>query len=76
MPIEDRIESAEYFSYSDPELSKRLRDFYNVNFVAQVKPKDRKSWSLRDAGREKGFSVRNAANIARQLIEVRAKLRK
>lgn len=74
MPIEDRIDAAEYLSSINPELSKKLRDFHNVNFTSLVKPKDRKSWSPRDAGREKGFSVRNAAGIAKQLIEMKISL--
>lgn len=53
-----------------PDITADLLDFRNVVFVAEVKPEKRKSWSPHDPGREKGFSVRNAAKIARQLLEI------
>jgi hypothetical protein len=40
-----------------------------VKVTAEVKPENRKSWSPRDPGREKGFSVRNAAKFAKLYIE-------
>lgn len=66
-PIE-RTQDAENFKYSDPDLAHMLLDFRNVKVTAEVKSENRKSWSPHDPGREKGFSVRNAAKVTKQFL--------
>lgn len=67
----ERIFEARWVGDSDPKLRKMILDFKNVVGTTEVRPENRKSWSPRDAGREKGFSVRNAARVARLLVDVR-----
>lgn len=68
----ERKTDAEHYRFFNPDLADALLDFRNVEVTAEVSPENRKSWSPRDPGREKGFSVRNAAKIARQYLEMNA----
>ena len=64
----ERKSDAAHLRFTRPDLAEALLDFRNVKVTAEVSPENRKSWSPRDPGREKGFSVRNAAIVARQCI--------
>lgn len=66
--VTERKMDAKHYRLIEPELADALLDFRHVKVTAEVKPEDRKSWSPHDPGREKGFSVRNAAKIAQLLI--------
>lgn len=65
---EERKSDAEGFRETCPKLAKLILDFSGT-VTAEIKPEDRKSWSPRNPGREKGFSVRNASNIAKLLLK-------
>lgn len=64
----ERKAEAKYFRRIDPDLAAALLDFRDCHWTAEVRPENRKRWSPHDPGREKGFSVRNAAKIAHLLI--------
>jgi hypothetical protein len=65
----ERKDISRGFRYTDPDIAEALLDFRHP-VIAEVRPEKRKAWSPRDPGREKGFSVRNAANAARQLVKM------
>lgn len=59
---------ASWLKESDPYFARLLRNKpWLVKGYVDVKPEDRKSWGPKDAGRDKGFSVRNSAKVAREL---------
>jgi hypothetical protein len=59
---------ASWVEDSDPKLAWLLKNKpWLVQCNVEVKPEDRKSWNPKDAGRGKGFSVRNSAKVAREL---------
>lgn len=68
----ERKSDAEQFRCTNPDLADALLDFRNVKVTAEVSPDNRKSWSPRDPGREKGFSVRNAATAVGQYLKMTA----
>ena len=70
LPAAERKSLAKSMRLTDPDIASALLDFRNCPVTAEVPPEDRKSWSPHDPGREKGFSVRNAAKVARQLLEI------
>jgi glucuronate isomerase len=60
---------ASWVEDSDPKLARILKKKpWLVQCHVEVKPEDRKSWKPKDAGRDKGFSVRNSAKVAQELI--------
>ena len=62
---------ASWFKDSDPRFARLLRyKPWLVKCYVEVKPEDRKSWKPKDAGRGKGFSVRNSAKVARELANL------
>jgi len=66
--VKERMSDAEQFRFSNPDLADALLDFRNVKVTTEVRPDNRKSWSPRDPGREKGFPVRNATVFVFQLL--------
>jgi hypothetical protein len=72
LSVAERKSDARFLRDYQPDIAAALLDFRYTVFVAEVKPENRKSWSPHDPGREKGFSVRNAAKIARQYLEMTA----
>jgi hypothetical protein len=70
LPAAERKSFAKSVRQTDPDIASALLDFRNCPVTAEVPPERRKRWSPHDPGREKGFSVRNAAKIARQLLEI------
>ena len=66
----ERKVDAEHYRCYNPDLSDALLDFKNVKVTAEISPENRKSWSPRDLGHRKGFSVRNAAKIVKQYLDM------
>ena len=63
----ERIKEARFIKDEYRDIYYDLISFRKLKITSEVKPENRKSWSPNDPGREKGFSVRNAAEVSRQL---------
>mgnify|MGYP001162889693 FL=1 len=66
----ERMREAKMVKSVCPGFYNALVSFGETQIISEVKPEKRKSWSPRDSGREKGFSVRNAAKVARLFCSV------
>jgi hypothetical protein len=71
-PMSERKEFAKHIRDKNPEFAKMLLDPRERSIVEFVPHERRKRWSPHDPRREKDFSVRNAAKVVRQCLEITA----
>ena len=70
--VAERKRFAMLCRHSQPDMAALLLNFKHVTLTFEFSVDERKAWSPRDPGREKGYSVRNAAKMASQYLEMTA----